>query len=78
LGTGLNGFKNKAGIDIAKFQVHSCRMVSTSKAANGGVNMDDILSMADWSNTRTFEKFYFSTAEKIDFADKVLTTVSWL
>lgn len=53
-------------------------MVSTSKAANGGVNMDDIRSMADWSKTRTFEKFYFRTAEKMDFADKVSTTVSWL
>lgn len=53
-------------------------MVSTSKAANGGVNMDDILSMADWSKTRTFEKFYFRTTEKMDFADKVSTTVSWL
>lgn len=68
----------KAGIDIAKFQVHSCRMVSTSKAANGGVNMDDILSMADWSNTMTFEKFYLRTTENMDFADKVLTMVSWL
>jgi integrase len=78
VGNWIKWILKKAGIDIAKFQAHSCHMVSTCKAANGGVNIDDILSMADWSNTRTFEKFYFRTAEKMDFADKVLTMVSWL
>ncbi|VDI77544.1 Hypothetical predicted protein, partial [Mytilus galloprovincialis] len=64
--------KEEAGIDISLFQAHSCRMVSTSKAAMSGISMDDIMSMADWSNTRTFNKFYFRTNEKAGFADKVL------
>ncbi|CAG2254136.1 unnamed protein product [Mytilus edulis] len=62
----------EAGIDISLFQAYSCRMVSPSKAAMSGISMDDILSMADRSNTRTFNKFYFRTNEKAGFADNVL------
>ncbi|XP_071137063.1 uncharacterized protein [Mytilus edulis] len=72
VGNWIKWVMKEAGIDISLFQAHSCRMVSTSKAAMSGISMDDIMSMADWSNTRTFNKFYFRTNEKAGFADKVL------
>ncbi|CAG2257403.1 unnamed protein product [Mytilus edulis] len=78
VGNWIKWVMKEAGIDISLFQAHSCRMVSTSKAAMSGISMDDIMSMADWSNTRTFNKFYFRTNEKAGFADKVLEMVSLL
>ena len=62
----------ESGVDISSFQAHSCRMVSTSKAAQNGLSLEDILSMADWSNANTFRKFYFRTEHKNLFAEKVL------
>ncbi|VDI82241.1 Hypothetical predicted protein [Mytilus galloprovincialis] len=54
VGNWIKWVMKEAGIDISLFQAHSCRMVSTSKAAMSGISMDDYMSMADWSNTRTF------------------------
>ena len=44
----------ESGVDVSSFQAHSCRMVSTSKAAQNGLSLEHILSMADWSNANTF------------------------
>ena len=62
----------ESGVNISMFQAHSCRMVSTSKAAQNGLSVEDIMSMADWSNSGTFKKFYFRTEVRNDFAEKVL------
>lgn len=47
-----------AGIDTSRFQAHSCRMVSSSKAHNTGIPLEEILSKADWSNAREHLKHF--------------------
>jgi site-specific recombinase XerD len=47
-----------SGIDTQKFQAHSTRGASTSKASNKGVSLHEILDMADWTNVSTFRNFY--------------------
>ena len=47
-----------SGIDTDKFQAHSTRGASTSKASNKGISISEILNMADWSNATTFRTFY--------------------
>lgn len=67
---------NEAGIDTKKFKPHSCRMSATSKAMQTGVNLDEILNMADWSNAKTFKKFYFRPVGTESFAKNVLELVN--
>jgi hypothetical protein len=64
--------RKESDVDTSIFQTRSCRMVSTSKASQNGLSIENIMEMADWSNSRTFNKFYFRTEVKNDFADKVL------
>ena len=52
-----------------KFKAHSVRGASTSKAVNMGVSINDI---ADWTNIRTFEKFYHRPLESEDYLPAVL------
>ena len=47
-----------SGIDVSIFKAHSVRSAATSDAFAKGVPMADILRMADWTNERTFRKFY--------------------
>ena len=47
-----------AGIDTGRYQAHSCRAASTSKAALSGVSLDTIIKSAMWSNVKTFRRFY--------------------
>ena len=63
----------ESGVDVSSFQAHSCRMVSTSKAAQNGLSIEHILSMPDWSNANTFRKFYNRTEDGNLFAEKVLS-----
>lgn len=46
-------------------------MVSTSRAARNGLSVEEIMSMADWSNSATFKIYYFRTDVMDSFADKV-------
>jgi site-specific recombinase XerD len=48
-----------AGIDTSIFTAHLVRGVSTSEAFNQGVSIPEILSMASWSRSSTFQKFYY-------------------
>jgi hypothetical protein len=43
---------------IQGYGAHSTRSASTSKAASAGLDVRDILKVADWSRETTFVKFY--------------------
>ena len=62
----------QSSIDVDKFKAHSIRGASTSKAVNMGVSINDIISTADWTNIRTFEKFYHRPLESEDYLPAVL------
>ena len=47
-----------SGIDITLFKAHSVRSASTSALYSKGANLNEILQMANWSNEKTFHKFY--------------------
>ena len=48
----------KSGIDVNLFKPHSTRAASTSKAFLKSVPLEHILSVAGWSSSDTFAKFY--------------------
>lgn len=57
----------KSGIDIQKFQSHSIRGASTSKAKIHGVSMNEIMRVAGWKNDRTFATYYNKPVEDNSF-----------
>ena len=63
----------EAGIDISIFKAHSVHGASTTAVANALVPLDEILKMADWSTTSTFQKFYYKPVINTNFAHAVLT-----
>ena len=63
----------KAGIDTSIFKGHSIRGASTSKAANVGVTIEDILKAADWSAESTFQKFSYKPVHNSSFARSILS-----
>ena len=50
---------HEAGIDTSIFKTHSTRASSTSAAANLGISTNEILKVADWSTSYTFQRFYY-------------------
>ena len=48
----------ETGVDADVFKGHSTRSVSTSKACQSGISVEDILSRVSWSNESTWQKFY--------------------
>ena len=48
----------QAGIDIDQYSPHSTRAASTSKCRNKGLQMDEIMKTAGWTNASTFASFY--------------------
>jgi site-specific recombinase XerD len=61
----------KAGIDTEKFKAHSVRGAATSKAMQGGMSVEQILEKANWSNAKTFYRFYYKSVNKDIFQMKV-------
>ena len=55
-----------AGIDISKYQAHSCRSASTSKAKVQGLSLSDILKRGQWSGESTWQKHYNREIENIE------------
>ena len=56
-----------AGINTEKYSPHSTRAASTSKCGSKGLQIDEILKTAGWSNAGTFARFYrkpFDTEEQ--------------
>ena len=60
-----------AGVDTAIFKGHSTRAASTSAAIVKGVSVNDIMAMAGWSRSSTFEKYYHRHAIN-DFTRSIL------
>ena len=54
----LKQLMGAAGIDTQKYQGHSTRSASTSKARAAGLSVAEIVERANWSNARTFNRFY--------------------
>lgn len=50
-----------ADINTSVFKAHSYRGSSTTAAYNAGCSMKVILDTANWSNAKTFQKFYYKT-----------------
>ena len=62
----------KAGIDTTIFKAHSTRSASTSRAVSGGVSLEEVLKMPDWSGPSTFNRFYCRPRFDNAFARSVL------
>lgn len=56
------------------FSAHSTRSASTSAALEAGLSVKDIMSVADWSNASTFNKFYRRSIDDRSFGKLVLQT----
>ena len=61
-----------AGINTDIFKAHSVRSASTTAAANGSVSLDEIMKMADWSCSSTFQKFYYKPVFNSKYCQTVL------
>ena len=61
-----------AGVDTERFTAHSTRGASTSRALARGVPIAEILKVANWSSTSTFERFYHHQPKVSTFARAVL------
>ena len=54
----LKTLLSEAGVDTEMFKAHSTRAAASSTAKNAGASTADILKMAGWSRSSTFERFY--------------------
>ena len=61
-----------AGVDITRFQAHSVRAATTSKAFLSGLTVEDILKAADWSSRGVFQKFFYKPKHSLAFGSTVL------
>ena len=68
----IKSFLGSAGIDTSIFKGHSTRSASTSKARVGGISLEDVLKMADWTGPSSFLRFYYRPSFTDDFARAVL------
>ena len=62
----------KSGIDNNIFKAHSTRSAATSKAFFSGASIKEILSLANWSNEKTFSKFYKRQVPESSMAEMIL------
>ena len=62
----------KSGIDVNLFKPHSTRAAATSKALLKSVPLEHILSVAGWSSSDTFAKFYSKPVINTDSFSNVL------
>ena len=72
LGRWLHTLLKDSGLNTSIFKPHSVRGASTTAAANSSVPLSEILRMADWSSSSTFEKFYYKPVYSSEFAHAVL------
>ena len=73
----LKTIMEMAGIDTNTYKAHSTRAASTSKAKAKGMSTKQILSLANWSNAKTFLRYYNKSidgrTEESNFANLVLS-----
>ncbi len=70
---------SSASIDIGVFGAHTTRSASTSVGKVGNVPISIIMDAADWSNTKTFSKFYdksIGNDQKENFGHSLLKIVN--
>ena len=65
-----------AGVGTEKFTALSTRSASTSHDSMKGVPIADILKVANWSSSSTFERFYHRSSDPSAFARAVLQSRS--
>ena len=58
VGRWIKSVLSSAGIDTSVFKAHSVRGASVTNAYIRGVPVAEILRTADWTNERTFRKYY--------------------
>ena len=66
----------KAGIDTSKYKAHSTRAAAGSKAKAQGLSTEQIVKKANWSNARTFYRFYHKEVNTVtvdEFQSSVLS-----
>ena len=68
------GLQN-TGVDVTRFQAHSVRAATTSKAFLSGLNVENILKAADWSSQGVFQKFYYKPKHSLAFGSTVLADI---
>ena len=68
----IKSLLGSAGIDTSIFKGHSTRSASTSKARAGGISLEDVLKMADWTGPSSFLRFYYRPSFTDDFARAVM------
>lgn len=54
----LTEILKRSSVDDTIFSAHSYRSASTSAAFAGGVQLKDVLEIANWANAITFYTFY--------------------
>lgn len=61
----------------SSFTAHSFRGTAASLAFSAGVSIQEILNTVNWSNAKTFHKFYHKEVinNSTNFADSVLNSV---
>ena len=47
------------GVSTSVFKAHSTRSAATSKSFLHGASIAEILKLANWSNEKTFTKYYY-------------------
>jgi hypothetical protein len=62
-----------SGIKDDIFKGHSVCGASTTAVKTAGLSIDTILSMADWTNKSTFNKFYYRPSLPVTYGKSVLT-----
>jgi hypothetical protein len=66
----------KAGIDTTKFQAHSLRAASSTKAVELGHSIQDVKKHANWSlNSNTFEKYYYKPSSQLSSSTSINNSI---
>ena len=72
LGHWIKDSLRRAGIDTEQFTAHSTRSASSSRARAKGVPVAEILKVANWSSSSTFERFFYRSEGSSEFTRAVL------
>ena len=72
LGHWIKDTLKQAGINTDHFSAHSTRSSSTSHAHAKGVPINEILKVANWTSSSTFERFYHHPNGSATFARSIL------
>ena len=63
----------RSGIDINEFKANSTQSAATSKVFLSGASVNDILKLANWSNEKTFSKYYKRSIVNVPLGELILS-----